>query len=78
MCCLLACLLYDRWYISNPDLVDRLKCDLPLMPYNRKFFYGGGAEGYTTYPTYAETQDKSKLVPQAKIGKTLDEATAKL
>ena len=36
------------------------------MPYNRKFFYGGGAEGYTTYPTYAETHDKSKLVPQAK------------
>jgi hypothetical protein len=48
------------------------------MPYNRKFFYGGGADGYTTYQTYAETEDKSKLVPQSKIGKTLEEATAKL
>lgn len=40
-------------FIANPDLVDRLKNDWPLAPANRALHYGGGAEGYTDYPTYA-------------------------
>ncbi|MBW8846581.1 MAG: alkene reductase [Burkholderiales bacterium] len=39
-----------RPFISNPDLVERLKHDLPLAPFQKETFYGGGAQGYTDYP----------------------------
>ena len=41
---------FGRPFISNPDLVRRLRDDLPLAPLNRDTLYGGGAEGYTDYP----------------------------
>ena len=41
---------FGRAYISNPDLVERLRVGVPFAPYNRATFYGGGAEGYTDYP----------------------------
>ena len=40
-----------RPFISNPDLVDRIRADLPWAPFHKETFYGGGAEGYTDYPT---------------------------
>jgi len=42
---------FGRTFIANPDLPYRLSIDAPLTPYNRTTFYGGGAEGYTDYPT---------------------------
>ena len=42
---------FGRPFISNPDLVRRLREDLPLSPLNRDTLYGGGAAGYTDYPT---------------------------
>lgn len=42
---------YGRAFISNPDLPARLRADAPLTPPRKEFFYGGGAEGYTDYPT---------------------------
>ncbi|WP_350616598.1 alkene reductase [Pseudomonas sp. HY7a-MNA-CIBAN-0227] len=36
-------------YISNPDLVERLKNKWPLAEANRETFYGGGAQGYIDY-----------------------------
>jgi N-ethylmaleimide reductase len=42
---------FGKHFISNPDLVERLRLDAPLAPANRQTFYGGGAEGYTDYPT---------------------------
>jgi 2,4-dienoyl-CoA reductase-like NADH-dependent reductase (Old Yellow Enzyme family) len=36
-------------YISNPDLVARLKYNWPLNEAKRETFYGGGAEGYIDY-----------------------------
>lgn len=39
-------------YISNPDLVERLKHQLPLAKAKRETFYGGGAQGYIDYPPY--------------------------
>lgn len=42
---------FGRPFISNPDLVARLRDDLPLAPLKRETLYGGGAEGYTDYPT---------------------------
>ncbi|MEK1941178.1 MAG: alkene reductase, partial [Pseudomonas sp.] len=45
---------FGRPFISNPDLVERLKAGAPLAPLNPSKLYGGGAEGYTDYPTLAE------------------------
>jgi N-ethylmaleimide reductase len=41
---------FGRFFISNPDLPERLRQDADLTPYNRPTFYGGGPEGYTDYP----------------------------
>ncbi len=41
---------FGRPFISNPDLVERLKADKPLTPADKDTFYGGGAKGYTDYP----------------------------
>ena len=40
---------FGRAFISNPDLVTRLKTDAPLTKMISKTLYGGGAEGYTDY-----------------------------
>ncbi|MFG6414290.1 alkene reductase [Roseateles sp. DC23W] len=40
-----------RPFISNPDLVERIRDDLPWATPQKETFYGGGAEGYTDYPT---------------------------
>ncbi|OAQ65016.2 12-oxophytodienoate reductase [Pochonia chlamydosporia 170] len=48
-------LLYGRYFISNPDLVTRLRDGLPLAAYDRSRFYGPFPEptiGYTDYPVY--------------------------
>jgi N-ethylmaleimide reductase len=42
---------FGRAFISNPDLVTRLKTNAPLAPANPNTFYGGGTEGYTDYPS---------------------------
>ena len=41
---------FGRPYISNPDLVERLRTDTDLTPDNFKTWYSPGAEGYTDYP----------------------------
>jgi N-ethylmaleimide reductase len=42
---------FGRHYISNPDLVERLKVNAPFNKYDRNTFYGGAEKGYTDYPT---------------------------
>ncbi len=42
---------FGRPFISNPDLVRRLREDAPLNPLDPATLYGGGAQGYTDYPT---------------------------
>jgi len=46
---------FGRSFIANPDLVERIRTDSPLNAYDRATFYGGGAEGYTTYPTLEQS-----------------------
>jgi N-ethylmaleimide reductase len=41
---------FGRHFIANPDLPQRIRLGLPLNPYDRTTFYGGGAHGYTDYP----------------------------
>ncbi|KAJ3994556.1 hypothetical protein F5050DRAFT_462708 [Lentinula boryana] len=46
---------FGRFFISNPDLPDRLMRDLPLAPFDRDTFYIRGdisGRGYTDYPLY--------------------------
>jgi N-ethylmaleimide reductase len=38
-------------FISNPDLVERLRRDAPLAKWDTASFYAGGEHGYTDYPT---------------------------
>jgi N-ethylmaleimide reductase len=42
---------YGRLFISNPDLPERFAKGAALNAYDRSTFYGGGAAGYTDYPT---------------------------
>jgi 2,4-dienoyl-CoA reductase-like NADH-dependent reductase (Old Yellow Enzyme family) len=44
---------FGRPYISNPDLVDRLRAGADLTPDNIRTWYSAGPEGYTDYPTLA-------------------------
>jgi 2,4-dienoyl-CoA reductase-like NADH-dependent reductase (Old Yellow Enzyme family) len=41
---------FGRLYISNPDLVERLRVGARLNLPDRATFFGGGAAGYTDYP----------------------------
>ncbi|WP_048862569.1 alkene reductase [Acidisphaera rubrifaciens] len=44
---------FGRYFISNPDLPERIRRGAAFTPYNRKTFYGGGEAGYTDYPKLA-------------------------
>jgi N-ethylmaleimide reductase len=47
---------FGKPFISNPDLVERLQKGAALNPPDKATFYGGGAKGYTDYPTLQEAQ----------------------
>lgn len=47
---------FGKLFISNPDLVERLKKGAPLNDFDKATFYGGGAKGYTDYPTLEAAQ----------------------
>ena len=44
---------FGKPFISNPDLVQRLRADAPLAALNPKTLCGGGAAGYLDYPALA-------------------------
>jgi N-ethylmaleimide reductase len=44
---------FGKPYISNPDLVERIRQNLPLAEADKETFYHGGARGYTDYPVYS-------------------------
>ncbi len=47
---------FGKAYISNPDLVERLRQDAPLNAWDQSTFYGGGEKGYTDYPTLEQAK----------------------
>jgi N-ethylmaleimide reductase len=49
-----AAISFARAFIANPDLVTRFARALPLAHFDRKTLYTPGAEGYTSYPPYAD------------------------
>jgi N-ethylmaleimide reductase len=42
---------FGRLFIANPDLVERIRMGVRLNAPDRSSFYGGGAHGYTDYPS---------------------------
>jgi N-ethylmaleimide reductase len=56
---------FGRLFMANPDLVERFRLNAKLNPLMaQETFYGGGAHGYTDYPT----------LEQAEAGKRVDVA----
>ena len=49
---LIDAVAFGRYFVSNPDLVRRLRERLPLGEYDRNTFYTFDAKGYTDYPAY--------------------------
>ncbi|POR34344.1 hypothetical protein TPAR_05464 [Tolypocladium paradoxum] len=50
-------LIHGRYFISNPDLVARMRNGLSLAPYDRSRLYGpfeDSTVGYIDYPAYEE------------------------
>ena len=47
---------FGRPFISNPDLVERLRRGARLAEWNEATFYGGSAAGYTDYPAMQEAE----------------------
>ena len=48
---------FGKLYISNPDLVERLRAGHELAMADPASFYGGGEEGYTDYPFMGEAAE---------------------
>lgn len=47
---------FGKPFISNPDLVDRLKNGWPLAEADTTKFYAGDHIGYTSYPKYEKKE----------------------
>lgn len=54
-------LVIGRYFLSTPDLVERLKLGRPFNKYDRSRFYGPFEEreiGYTDYKAWEEPQER--------------------
>ncbi len=47
---------FGRAFIANSDFPEHIRKGAPLNKHNRATFYGGGAEGYTDYPSLVAAQ----------------------
>jgi N-ethylmaleimide reductase len=45
---------FGRKFLANPDLPDRFRARKPLTADDPATYYGGGAKGYTDYPSLAQ------------------------
>jgi N-ethylmaleimide reductase len=52
---------FGRFFISNPDLVERIRGGKELAKWDAKTWYGGGKEGYTDYPFLENGVGEGKL-----------------
>ncbi len=46
---------FGRLFIGNPDLVERLLHDWPLVDAEKETYYGGDSSGYIDFPPYASS-----------------------
>lgn len=54
---------FGRPFISNPDLVERMRLDAPLSEWNRRTFYTRGPAGYVDYPDLNGSVDTAFAPP---------------
>lgn len=47
---------FGRYFISNPDLIERFEKSLPINKYDRDTFYTQDHKGYIDYPYYKENK----------------------
>jgi len=62
---------FGRWFLSNPDLPERIRLNSPLNVYDREKFYSNGDSGYTDYPSMDSEIgliDKYPIIEQEKLG----------
>jgi N-ethylmaleimide reductase len=62
---------FGRPYISNPDPVDRLRLNRPIVPLRESLLHGGGAPGYTDYPSLPGLRRRSPdeaAAPLSRLG----------
>uniref|UniRef100_UPI0033413309 alkene reductase n=1 Tax=Castellaniella defragrans TaxID=75697 RepID=UPI0033413309 len=52
---------FGKAFISNPDLVARLRAGGPFSPWDGSTFYGAGVHGYTDYPCMTACDDPQAL-----------------
>ncbi len=52
---------FGRPFIANPDLVERFRINAPLASIDATTLYGGGAKGYTDYPTMSDSSCDAQL-----------------
>ncbi|UXT50163.1 alkene reductase [Agrobacterium tumefaciens] len=45
---------YGQYTLANPDFAERVRKGAPMNTADRNTFFGGGAQGYTDYPTLKE------------------------
>jgi N-ethylmaleimide reductase len=50
---------FGRPFMSNPDLVNRLRLNEALSPLDTATLYGGGAAGYTDYSMFRDEEAKA-------------------
>ncbi|RZI40883.1 alkene reductase [Herbaspirillum sp. HC18] len=50
---------FGRKFLANPDLPERFRQDAGLNPDDPSTYYGGGAKGYTDYPTLAQERGEA-------------------
>ena len=53
------CIAFGRYFVSNPDLPQRMKAGLPLNKYDRPTFYFYTEHGYTDYPFHEQVTDRT-------------------
>jgi N-ethylmaleimide reductase len=53
---------FGRKFIANPDLPERFRANMPLNPDDPSTYYGGGAKGYTDYPSLAQQRGEMPKV----------------
>lgn len=75
---------FARWFVSNPDLPERLRRGKELQAYDRSRFYGSWdgvrSRGYTDYPTWdqQEAQERVKEAKEASESKLVEIAVDEL
>jgi N-ethylmaleimide reductase len=64
---------FGRWFISNPDLPDRIRHGHDLTVYDRATFYSGSNKGYTDYPDFYDSAKAAgyRMIAVADVGASL-------